>query len=480
MVEQMAEPESVDTLIVGGHVLTLDEQRQTFDRGAVAIRDGEIVGVGPEQEIAAMFSAGRRIDAAGGVVHPGFVESHVHITQHLFRHAFSGSATWPDIVSFFWGGWLPLITPEQEYASSQLACVEMARNGTTAFLEGGTVFDNDAAAQGVSEVGMRGNLADSWVMDRGPVIETSNGARSPLSADEAISRIGSELWRNKDSDALVHGHVCVHGNGWVSDEVQLAAKACADENGVVFNQHQAYNQEIVTEEDALCGGTHALKYFAEKGIMGENSTFAHMNVVRDDEFTALCEVGPSVVWCPTASMLYGVGGTITGKHLELHKAGVTVGLGSDAPNWAGPLDVGEQGFIAMLTSREKTGGGGAGLEAEDVLAMATRNGARALGWEDRIGSLEVGKRADVVIRRSDLPEAQPPVDPIRALVSSARARSVHSVLIDGEVVVDDGHCVRVDEEQVFARARAASAELLARMNYSPTPRWPVADHAVRR
>jgi 5-methylthioadenosine/S-adenosylhomocysteine deaminase len=223
-----------------------------------------------------------------------------------------------------------------------------------------------------------------------------------------------------------------------------------------------------------------LKYFAEKGIMGENSTFAHMNVVRDDEFPALCEVGPAVAWCPTASMLFGVGGTINGKHLELYKAGVSVGLGSDAPNWSGPLDVGEQGFIAMLTSCEKTGGGGAGLEAEDVLAMATRDGARALGWQDRIGSLEVGKRADIVIRRNDLPEAQPPVDPIRALVKSSRARSVRNVLIDGEVVVEDGRCVRVDEEQVFEGARAASAELLRQMDYAPTARWPVADLAVGR
>ena len=476
----MAEPESVDTLIVGAHVLTMDDDRHVYARGALAIRDGAIAGVGPEDEVAARFSGGRHIDAAGALVHPGFIESHVHITQHLFRHAFSGTATWPDILAFFWGGWLPLITPEQEHASSRLACVEMARNGTTAFLEGGTVFDNDAAAVGVAEVGMRGNMADSWVMDRGPVIETSNGARSPLSSDQAISRLGSELWRNRDPNALVRGHVCVHGNGWVSDEVQLAAKACADENGVVCNQHQSYNQEIVDEEDAHCGGTHVLEHFAQKGIMGENSTFAHMNVIRDDEFRALCEVGPAVAWCPTASMLYGVGGTFKGKHLELYKAGVSVGLGSDAPNWAGPLDVGEQGFIAMLTSCEKTGGGGAGLEAEDVLAMATRNGARTLGLQDRIGSLEVGKRADIVIRRSDLPEAQPPVDPIRAVVSASRARSVRTVLIDGEVVVEDGRCVRVDEEQVFEEARAASAELLKQMDYTPTSRWPVVDMAVGR
>lgn len=470
----MIEKENVELVIRNAHVLTMDDQRRVYRRGAIAIRDGRLVGIGPETEILERFAAEASIDADGGVVHPGFIESHVHITQHLFRHTFSGATTWSDIVSFFWDGWLPLITPDQEYASAKLACVEMVRNGTTSFLEGGTVFDNDAVAAAVIEVGMRGNLGDSWVMDRGPVIRTSHGARSPLSTDEAISRLGSQLWRNDDTEALVRGHVCVHGNGWVSDEVQLAAKALADEHAVVLNQHQSYNEEIVREEDAKCGFVHVLTHFAELGIMDRNSTFAHVNVLRDDEFDALCDVKPPVVWCPTASMLYGAGGTIKGRHLELYRSGVPVGLGSDAPNWSGPIDVGEQGFIALLTSREKIGGAGAGLEAEDVLTMATVNGAQALGWQDRVGSLEVGKRADLVIRRADLPEAQPPVDPVRSLVMSSRAKSIRTVLIDGKVVVENGHCVQVDEDSVFADARRASADLLKAMDYTPSPCWSIA------
>ncbi len=469
----MADPQAVDLLIFNAYVVTMDANRQLFGRGAVAIQDGAIAGVGAEDEILGRFTARQRIDAHGGVVHPGFIEAHVHITQHLIRQAFSGATTWPDVRSFFWDGWLRIITPEQEYASSRLACVEMVRNGTTAFLEGGTVFDNDAAAAGVAEVGMRGNLADPWVMDRGPVIETPEGARSPRTTDEALSRLGSQLWRNDDPDSLVGGHVCVHGNGWVSDEVQLAAKRCADQNGVVFSQHQSYNEEIVREEDTRCGNVHVLRHFAELGIMDRNCTFAHMNVVRDDEFEVVCETKPSVVWCPTASMLFGVGGTFKGKHLEMYKAGVAVSLGSDAPNWSGPLDVGEQGFIALLTSREKTGDAAAGLEAEDVLTMATVNGARALGWSDRVGSLEIGKRADVVIRRADLPEAQPLLDPIRAVVTASRAKSVETVLVNGEIVVDGGRCVRVDEEAVYQAARNSSADMLERMGYSVSSRWPI-------
>jgi 5-methylthioadenosine/S-adenosylhomocysteine deaminase len=173
-------------------------------------------------------------------------------------------------------------------------------------------------------------------------------------------------------------------------------------------------------------------------------------------------------------MFYGRGGTITGRHLELYKRGVNVSLGSDAPNWAGPLDVGEQGFVAMLTSREKTGQGDA-LEAEDILAMATINGARSLGWQDRIGSLEVGKRADLVIRRDDLPEAQPGLDPVRGIVFSSRSKSVDTVIVNGKVIVEDGHSVCVDEKQVYEQSRVAARNMLDRMGYSIPQRWPAVD-----
>jgi cytosine/adenosine deaminase-related metal-dependent hydrolase len=369
---------------------------------------------------------------------------------------------------FFLEGWLPVITSEEEYASSVLACLEMVKNGTTTFLEGDTIFDVDAAAEAVEAVGMRGSLGDSWVMDNGPVLP----ARIPETTDQAIALLGSQVKRNADPTALVQGHVAVLGHGTASDELELAAKACADRHGVVLNQHQSYSDDDTFDDDRRRGGVHVLHHFADLGLLDSNCTFAHMNLIRDDEIVPVVESGMSVVWCPTASMFYGCGGTVSGRHLELYKDGVNVSLGSDAPNWAGPLDIGEQGLIALLTSREKVGAGDA-LEAEDVLSMATINGARALGWEDRIGSLEVGKRADLVIRRDDLPEAQPGLDVVRGIAFSSRAKGVKTVIVNGKVIVESGHSVCVDEEDVYQSARTAARNMLNRMGHTIGPRWPM-------
>jgi cytosine/adenosine deaminase-related metal-dependent hydrolase len=462
--------EPCDLIVRNAYLITMNAERAIYPRGALAVTDGQIVAVDREQAVLDTFSPERTVDARGAPVHPGFIETHVHITQHNFRFAFTGGLRWHAVLDFFYTGWLPVITPEEEHASSLLACLEMARNGTTAFLEGDTIFDRDAAASAIEAVGIRGSLGDPWVMDTGPVV----AGRIPETTDEAISLLGSQLERNRDPNALVQGHVSVIGHGSASDELELAAKACADEHGAILNQHQSYGDDDTFADDEKRGGRHVLRHFADLGLLDRNCTFAHMNVVREDEIQPVVGSGMSVAWCPTASMVYGMGGAISGRHLELYEQGANVSLGSDAPNWAGPLDVGEQGFVALLTSREKTRRGDA-LDAEDVLTMATVNGARSMGMDDRIGSLEVGKRADLVIRRDDLPEAQPGLDPIRGLVLSCRAKAVRTVIVNGKTIVEDGHAVCVDEEQVYRGARHAARDMLARMGHAIDPRWPIYD-----
>ena len=187
-----------------------------------------------------------------------------------------------------------------------------------------------------------------------------------------------------------------------------------------------------------------------------------MNFLRDDEIAPIVESRMSISWNPNASMILGIGATFRGRHSELRKQGANVALGSDSPNSTGCYDIGDQAFLAMLTAREKTEEADA-LSAQDVLAMATIDGAHAVGLADRLGSLEVGKRADLVVRHEHLPEAHPGLDPIRSVVLSSRSKSVGTVIVNGEVVVEKGHSTRVDEEEVYARSREASRRLLKRM-----------------
>jgi 5-methylthioadenosine/S-adenosylhomocysteine deaminase len=172
-------------------------------------------------------------------------------------------------------------------------------------------------------------------------------------------------------------------------------------------------------------------------------------------------------------MLWGCGGTISGPHFELIRRGVPVALGSDASNYSGTLDVADQGFLALLTARERTQRSDA-LLAADVLALCTVNGARALGLDAELGSIEVGKLADVVIRRSDVPEAAPGLDPLRELVLAARSRTVDTVIVGGEVIVEHGRSTRVDEAQLRAQAASSARGLLKRMGRSVPERATVA------
>ena len=174
---------------------------------------------------------------------------------------------------------------------------------------------------------------------------------------------------------------------------------------------------------------------SEIGVLGPNAMFAHMNILRDDEVDPILRSGMSISWNAPASMMWGVGGATHGRHAELYRAGVNVGLGSDSSNWANSFDIGRAAVTAILAARDGRRDRSI-LVAEDGLTMATINGARAIRMDQHIGSLEVGKRADLVIRTDDLPEAHPTTDRIAAIMYATGSKSVDTVVIDGHVVLE--------------------------------------------
>ena len=468
------EPRACDLLVHNAYVVTVDSDDHVYRPGAVAIDDGQIVAVGPDGEVVPAFRAGRRIDAQGAVVHPGFVECHIHVSEHLDRGGWSPDTfSWSDIME--WGpGFLDALTDEDEVAGSYLGCLELVRNGATFFLEAGTVLEPDTAARAAEAVGIRASLADPYLWDLGGITrDMQPTSRTSFDTKRTLNALGTELKRNKDPNALVRGHVAVYGIGACSDELTHAAKACADENGVIFAQHQSFDELDTSVSDEL-HGRHPLVHYAETGLLDENCNFYHMNFLRDDEVPHVIESGMSVTWCPSACMFFNVGATFRGRHFELYKQGVNVALGSDACNCGSAFDLGIQAFLAVLTAREKTRE--RALDVYDALRMCTINGARAVGLEDKIGSLEVGKRADLVVRRQDLPEAQPALDaetaalddrrahgPIQNVVYATQSKSVGTVIVDGQVVVEDGHSTRVDEEKVYRDATASALKVYERM-----------------
>lgn len=181
----------------------------------------------------------------------------------------------------------------------------MVRNGATCFLKGcGSVLEPDAAAAAIEAVGMRGSLGDPYIWDIGGEWAAPFAKRIPPDLGRALDLLGGQLKRNRDEEALVRGHVAMTGHATASDELELAAKACADEHGAILNQHQSYAASDTSADDEL-RGQHPLAHFGEIGVLGENCAFAHMNLIRDDEVEPVTASGLWIAWCPTASMLWG-------------------------------------------------------------------------------------------------------------------------------------------------------------------------------
>ncbi len=231
--------------------------------------------------------------------------------------------------------------------------------------------------------------------------------------------------------------------------------------------HHAYGAAD-TAADRERYGADPLIHLAEIGVLGRNLTLGHANHLTDRECELVIETGASLAWAPAASMMWGHGGTIHGRHAELWHRGANIALGSDSGNWSNDFDLFRQANLAILAAREAHEDRTI-LVAEDGLEMATRAGARAAGLEDRIGSIEPGKRADLVIHTLDRPGLRPATDLTRNLMYASGAKSVRTVIVDGQVILDDGRFARIDESRLLAQIGDASKALFARMGVTIEP-----------
>jgi cytosine/adenosine deaminase-related metal-dependent hydrolase len=473
-----ARPARVALLVRHGQVITMDEENRVFEDGAVAIDRGRIVAVGEDAALAAGYRAERVIDAAGAPVHPGFIECHLHASFQSFRGALPDQMPETDAFDTFESVFFNTVNDEEEYLAGVLAALEMIRNGTTCFLEAGTVLEPSAAARAAEFVGIRAVIGDAFIWDQPqgfaqgmlePGCGTCDAAararpvlrRAPKTREEALARMGGELRRNADPEALVTGHIAILGLGTATEDLMMEAKQRADAAGVVLNLHQSYSPAD-TAADRQRFGKDPLVHLAEVGFLDRNVTFGHANHLTDAECDAVVEHGPNLAWAPAASMMWGHGGCIHGRHAELWRRGGNIALGSDSANWSNSFDLWRQANLAVLTARDAHGDRSY-LVAEDGLAMATRGGARAVGMADRIGSIEAGKRADIVIHTLARPEMLPVTNMIRNLFYASGSKSVRTVIVDGKVVLDDGAFVAFDEKALLAEINAASLALLARM-----------------
>ena len=469
-----AERLAADLIVRHAYVITMDAADTVVEDGAIAIRGRDIVEIGDDRDISRRYASADEIDAGGAPVHPGLVETHVHPAYHLFRGIIADDVPENEMFPRFTRAYLDTVTEQEEHLAVQLAAIEMVRNGTTCFVEAGSVFAPDEAARAATDVGIRAILADPFLMDQpdgfiwdmsGTAAEAGRSSREPQNLEQALDVIGGQLWRNADPDALVTGHIALRGLGTASPDLIRHSKDLADRHGAILNMHHAYE---ASDHEGLTRmfGTDPVLGLEALGVVDPSLLLSHANLLSDAEVDVLLATGAGLAWAPVASMIWGHTIVLSSRHARFWRAGGSLGFGSDSSNWSNVFDVFRQAQQAILLSRTIEGDRGA-LRSSDALRIATIGGARAAGLGERTGSLEPGKRADLVVHAADRPELVPRHDPVRNLVYAAGSRTVHTVVIDGRVVLRDGRITGVDEAAALAAVEDAARGMVERIGYRP-------------
>jgi len=456
----------VDTLIEHTMVVTMNPAREVIVDGAVAVRGPDIVAVGKTDDLAARYEAAERLDGRRFVVTPGLVNTHIHITGEPLTRGYVPDDT-PFEENVF--AWLcPLYaayTEDEERLSAQLAAAEMLKSGTTAFLEAGTVRFVDAVVDGLVEIGIRGRIG-AWVWDLPPEPEVYR-----QTTDQAIARLDRTLADHRHvAGGRIQAWSMVVGHTTCTDELWKAAREAADRYHTGLNFHMS--PAAMDPEGFLAQfGRRPIEHLAELGVLGPDCVLVHCVHVDDNEIALLARHRCSVAHCPTTALKVAYGVTQIGKMPEMVAAGINLSIGIDGNNASNYSDMMRATYLVAGLFKDARRDPTI-FPAEQAYEMATLGGARAILSEHEIGSLEPGKKADLVLHDRDRPEWTPLLNVANQLVWSADGRGVHTVYVDGRKVVDDYRLTTLDEHDLYRRAQTAGEAIVARSGLPDKARWP--------
>jgi 5-methylthioadenosine/S-adenosylhomocysteine deaminase len=449
-------PSGTVTVLSGATVITMDGARRVLADGAVAFSES-LLAVGPTAEVLAAHPGADVIDCAGRVVLPGFVNTHTHLFQTLLK-GLGDDRVLSDWFLTMTGPSAVQLTPEDCYAAALHGCAEALTTGTTTLLDFMYVHPRDglgdAVAAAMSDVGIRGVMARGY-MTAGADVGAPPELVEPL--DAALSdaeRLIAE-WNRPGSRVTAALAPCM---SWTVDEATLReTRALADRTGALVTMHLSESPFDV-EESMRRFGMRDVPFAAHTGLLGPDLLAAHCVQVDVADLDLIQESDTKVSHNPCSNLYLGSG---FAPVPAMHRRGITVGLASDGPASSSNHSMLQaMKFAALLhkgVHRDPEI-----MTAEKALEMATIDGARALGLEHAVGSLEVGKRADVVVLDMTNLCTTPVHSAVSSLVYSQRGDEVERVYVDGRLVVDDGHLVTVDEAEVRSRSAAAAAGLAAR------------------
>jgi 5-methylthioadenosine/S-adenosylhomocysteine deaminase len=441
----MAAPAS---LIRNATILTMNDALDTTE-GAVVVRDGRIQSVGPEPPETRGLTV---IDAEGAYLLPGFIQTHVHLCQTLFR----GFADDMPLLEWLKTRVWPMEaahTPQTLRASARLAAAELLLSGTTTALTMETVHDTDVVFEALDGIGMRA-VVGKCMMDAAGDVPSRLQEQTQAAIDESVAL--AKRWDGRSNGRLRAAFAPRFAIS-CSRELLEAVAALSGEHRVLIHTHASENREEIEIVRRLSGGMRNIEYLAQVGLATPRLCAAHCVWVDDDEQALLAERGVKVLHCPGSNLKLGSG---IAPVVEMRARGISVSLGADGAACNNRLDMFDEMRLAATLQGVRCRPGA--LTARDALWMATREGARALGLESEVGSIEAGKRADLILVDRSGTGLAPDVDAFSTLVYAARGTDVILTMVDGEILSRRGQLVREDTVEIAQEARSAARTLALR------------------
>jgi 5-methylthioadenosine/S-adenosylhomocysteine deaminase len=461
----MSQVTAVDTIVNGGSIVTMNAQRHILQDGAIAIRGQSIVAIGKREEIHRDYRATKTIDARNDIVTPGFIDGHNHPMHYMSKGSIDDMPfqyRFPNVIMPY----EKALTDEEMYLNSCATFAEMLMNGTTCFNDPGT-FHPDAVGRAATELGIRGIIAyDTADQAWGSTTYKGEG-RAKAEVDKAEATV--KKWTGA-ADGRLRAWFCIISPDRCSDGLCFDVFERAKRYGVGIHTHLF----VMPKDYKRPGFVSPVHRYKELGLLAPNLYAAHLGCIVQEDIDLLVEHGVKGVTCPGRS-LFGSGGYIAhGTIPEMIASGMNLALGTDAAAVSRFLDMVRQMYIIGCGYKDSRVDP-LMIGAYKAFEMATIDCAKGMLWDDEIGSLEAGKKADLNIIDASVSELHPnPLrNPVQNLVYAGSGAATKTVMIDGKVVMEDRVLKTIDMPALMKEVDRATDLLLARTNISIKPKWPV-------
>ncbi len=467
--------QSIDLIIADiGWLITIDPGRRVIRDAAVAVDGGKIVAVGKSADITTRYAASSTVDGRGTVATPGFIDCHLHSSFQLSR----GLADEANAQSFLFERMYPYeaaLEADDVRVSATLAATELLRHGVTCFIDPGNYYP-EASVEGVMATGIRMIVSrSSFDMTKSvlgilPERMIENTAVAIERAEAVLERYADAGHRS--ANPRLGASASFRGLNNASDDLIIGLKKLADRYGTLLQTHACFSYSTHDSSVARTGLAE-IERLESLGVIDERMLIVHAGWLEPQELEILARRKPSLACAPSSSLHNGYGNFLFGKLPELLALGVNVAVGSDHAS-SGIVDMAQEIRLVCCCYKEARINPRV-MPPETGLEMATINGAKAALMSGRIGSIEVGKEADIVLFDTDRPEWQPLINPVSNLVYGATGDSVRDVFVMGEQVVAGGRLTRIDERKLLAELPVAVARFRKHLKFDEMVqlKWPV-------